>query len=54
VLVANGLVEICEMAERVRYVVSRAAMLHTKWLTCGLPGFAADPVLQVSPQRLMF
>ena len=27
-LVANGLMEMCETAEQVRYVVSSAAMLH--------------------------
>jgi hypothetical protein len=38
VLIANGLMEMCETAEQLRYVISRAVNLHTKWHTCGLPG----------------
>jgi hypothetical protein len=38
VMVADALMDMCETAEQVRYVLRGAIILYTKWSTCGLPG----------------
>jgi hypothetical protein len=37
-LISNALIAMCPSEDSVWWLVVRACTLHTKWLTCGLPG----------------